>query len=81
MTRSITIRMTVFAAMLALPIAFASEAPASPPVDHHGSQLACKGIGAACVVDANWHNNCCSGHCKNFSAGFYCYKTESGIDE
>ena len=42
----------------------------------HGSTLACKAVGQACVNPGD----CCSHHCKNFSAGFYCYKTEQGLE-
>jgi hypothetical protein len=55
--------------MVAAPTYAASEKPS-------GGTLACKAVGQACVNPGD----CCSHHCKNFSAGFYCYKTEQGVE-
>jgi hypothetical protein len=55
---------------VAAPTTYAASQPAS------GGTLACKAVGQACVNPGD----CCSHHCKNFSAGFYCYKTEQGIE-
>lgn len=88
-TRSVT-KAFITAAVCLLPALIVAQSsaaprPLPPPDGSDAEENKCKPVGSACKegngtdpVTGEYTNNCCSHWCKNFSAGFYCYKTKDG---